>query len=81
MVSSTLEVQLSNSVDFYGVIYAPNAHVVNNSDVDFSGTIMAQEVTFNSSVQFHYDEAVSDLSFLDGMEIVFNSTLSSTLVR
>ena len=40
-----------------------------------------QEVTFNSSVQFHYDEAVSDLSFLDGMEIVFNSTLSSTLVR
>jgi len=33
MVSSTLEVQLNSSVDFYGVIYAPNAHVVNNSSV------------------------------------------------
>ncbi|MCH6567086.1 MAG: hypothetical protein IH801_01815 [Nitrospinae bacterium] len=81
MISSTGDVQLNSSVNFYGVIYAPNARVVNNSGVEFYGSIMADEVTFNSSVQFHYDEALSDLAFLDGVEIVFNSTLSSTLVR
>jgi len=81
MISSTGDVQLNSSVDFYGVIYAPNAHVVNNSDVEFYGSIMADEVSLNSSVQVHYDEALSDLSFLDGMEIAFDGTVSSTLVR
>ena len=81
MVSSTLEVQLNSSVDFSGVIYAPNAHVVNNSSVDFYGSIMAEEVTLNSSIEFHYDEAVSDLAFLDGMEVASSGTASSTLVR
>ena len=81
MISSTLEVQLNSSVDFSGVIYAPNAHVVNNSNVSYYGAIFGQEVTLNSSIAFHYDEALSDLAFLDGVEIVFNSTLSSTLVQ
>ena len=81
MISSTGDVQLNSSVNFYGVIYAPNAHVVNNSGVEFYGSIMAEEVTLNSSVQVHYDEAVSDLAFLDGMEVASSGTASSTLVR
>ena len=81
MISSTGDVQLNSSVNFYGVIYAPNAHVVNNSGVEFYGSIMAEEVTLNSSVQVHYDEAVSDLAFLDGMEVASSGTASSSLVR
>ncbi len=83
MVSSTLEVQLNSSVDFSGVIYAPNAHVVNNSSVDFYGSIMAEEVTLNSSIEFHYDESLGDVDYLDGLQIATGSGggASSTLVR
>ncbi len=81
MISSTGDVQLSSSVNFYGVIYAPNAHVVENSGVEFYGSIMGQEVTLTSSVQVHYDEALSDLAFLDGIEIASDGTVSSILVR
>ncbi|MEE9520040.1 MAG: collagen-binding domain-containing protein, partial [bacterium] len=68
-VSSTLEVQLNSSVDFSGVIYAPNAHVVENSGVEFYGSIMAQEVTLNSSVAVHYDEALDELALLKNVGI------------
>ena len=81
MVSSIEDIDFNSSAEFYGIIYAPNAHVVLNSSVGFYGAIMAQEITLNSSVVVHYDEALEDMDFLDGVEIVFNSTLSSTLVQ
>ncbi len=69
MISSTDDVQLSSSVNFYGVIYAPNAHVVNDSDVEFYGSIMADEVTLNSSVAVHYDESLYELALLKNVGI------------
>ncbi len=65
MISATSEMQLYSSVNFYGVIYAPDVRVVSNSSVNIYGSIMAQEVTFNSSVEVHYDEALDELAFLN----------------
>ena len=69
MISSTLEVQLGNSVDFYGVIYAPDAHVVSNSNVDFYGAVMGEEVSLNSSGAVHYDESLYELALLKNVGI------------
>ena len=81
MVSSIEDVQFNHNVDFYGIIYAPNAHVVLNSGVDFYGAIMAQEITLNSSVVVHYDESLGDIALLSDVEILPGNTVSSVLVQ
>jgi hypothetical protein len=50
----------SNSV-FYGIIYAPLAHVVLNSNADVSGSARGRYVTGDSNLTFHYDEDLDDL--------------------
>ncbi len=80
-VSSIEDVQFHSSTDFYGIIYAPDAHVVNNSSVDFYGGIMAQEVTLNSSGVVHYDESLDDMDLVNGVEFASGGTASSTLVQ
>ena len=78
-VSSIEEVSINSSTDFYGVIYAPNAQVVINSSSNFFGALMADEVTFNSSVEFHYDESLNDNALLDGL--VSSAFSNSILVQ
>ena len=81
MVSSIEDVQFNHDVDFYGIIYAPNAHVVLNSGVGFYGAIMAQEITLNSAVVVHYDESLGDIALLSDVEILPGNTVSSVLVQ
>jgi len=80
-VSSIEDVQFHSSTDFYGIIYAPDAHVVNNSSVDFYGGIMAQEVTLNSSVVVHYDESLDDMDLVNGVNVASGGASISTLVQ
>ena len=80
MISSTGDVQLNNGIDFYGVIYAPDAHVVSNSSVDFYGAVMGEEVTLNSSGAVHYDEALDELALLKNVGIDV-ATIRSILVQ
>lgn len=80
-VSSIEDVQFHSTTDFYGIIYAPNAHVVLNSSVDFYGAIMAQEITLNSSVVGHYDESLGDIALLSDVEILPGNTVISVLVQ
>ena len=81
LISSNEEVKIKSSVDFHGVIYAPNAHVVNDSSVDFFGAIFGDEVTLNSSVEIHYDEALGNNNFLNSMVSFGGSFASSVLVQ
>ena len=81
MVSSIEDVQFNHDVDFYGIIYAPNAHVVLNSGVGFYGAIMAQEITLTSSVVVHYDESLGDITLISDVEVLPGNTVSSVLVQ
>ncbi len=81
LISSNEEVKIKSSVDFHGVIYAPNAHVVNDSSVDFFGAIFGDEVTINSTVEIHYDEALEYNNFLNSMVSFGGSFASSVLVQ
>ena len=69
MASSAEVVQFNHNVDFYGVLYAPNAHVMNGSSVNFYGAVMGEEVTLSSSVAVHYDESLYGLALLKNVGI------------
>jgi hypothetical protein len=45
----------SNSI-FYGMIYAPRAHVVLYSNAQIYGSVRGRFVTTDSNLEFHYDE-------------------------
>ena len=80
-VSSIEDVTINSSTDFYGVIYAPDAHVIINSSSNYFGALMADEVTFKSSMMFHYDESLDDMDLVNGVEFASGGTASSTLVQ
>jgi hypothetical protein len=50
----------SNSV-FYGMIYAPRAHVVLYSNAEIYGSVRGRFVTTDSNLAFNYDEDLDDL--------------------
>ncbi len=76
MVSSN-DVKLNSNADFIGVVYAPNTTAFINSSSHIYGTIMADEVDINSSVQVHYDEALHDNAFLYSLLNTGSSGFSS----
>ncbi len=69
MVSGTGEVIINSSVEFYGVIYAPDTDVLVDSSVTFYGVVFADSVTFNSSAGFHLDEALEEVALLSDLGI------------
>ncbi len=81
LVSSNADVTIGSGAEFHGVIYAPNSKAVLESGVSFSGSIMAHEVTLDSSAQVHYDESLDDMDLVNGVEFASGGTASSTLVQ
>jgi len=69
LVSGNGEVKINSSVDFYGVIYAPDTDVLVDSSVTFYGVVMADSVTINSSAEFHLDEALEEVALLNDLGI------------
>ena len=57
--SSCSEIEIKNSGDFYGAIYAPDAYVELKNSGDIYGSVVADEVIIFSSAAFHYDEALA----------------------
>ena len=81
LVSGNGSVRINSSVDFYGVIYAPDANVVVDSSVSFYGGLMADVVTIKSSVDFHLDEALDEVALLNDIGIaVASSGISSRIL-
>ncbi len=50
----------SNNI-FYGVIYAPRAHVYMDSNADIAGSVRGRFVTTLSNLGFTYDEDLDEL--------------------
>jgi hypothetical protein len=51
--------QVNASVDWYGVIYAPDTDIQLNGSADFYGAIIGATIDGSGSVEVHYDEDVS----------------------
>lgn len=62
--SSQQDFVVTDSQQFNGAVYAPNANVMfNGGDGVYYGAVTAKNITFNANnVKFHFDEALSDLA-------------------
>ena len=66
-------IDLKNSSDIYGVIYAPNADMTVHNKVDIYGSIIVNEIDIKNSGDVHYDKALKNTS-LDDEAIYFTIT-------
>ena len=55
---------INASVDWYGIVYAPNTDFQMNGSADFFGAVVGAAIDASGSVAVHYDEDVS--AVLDG---------------
>ena len=55
------KITIDSNTGFYGVIYAPRAHIVINSNTNIHGSIRGSYVTLDSNVGFMYDEDLDNL--------------------
>ena len=42
------------------VVYAPNANVIISGNANFNGAAVANNITLNGGIYFHYDEGLAD---------------------
>jgi hypothetical protein len=64
-LDSCENVSLSNSVDFYGTIYAPTADVVIDNSTNVYGAIIAGSFVQNNSTNLNYDASLRDVDVTD----------------
>lgn len=60
----TQNIAVSGNGVYSGIIYAPQGHVTMNgggNSGNVSGSIVANDITLNGSVKFHYDESLGNL--------------------
>jgi hypothetical protein len=55
------KVTIDSNSGFYGVIYAPRAHLVINSNTSVHGSVRGSYVTLESNAAFMYDEDLDKL--------------------
>jgi len=58
-------IDLKNSCDFYGAIYAPNADVVMMNSADAYGSVVSKSFEQKNSASFNYDVALRDAGMDD----------------
>lgn len=58
-------IDLKNSCDFYGAIYAPNADVVMMNTADAYGSVVSKSFEQKNSAAFNYDAALRDVGMDD----------------
>ena len=59
----TTKVDLSNNVEFYGFIYAPNAMIEVKNNDNIYGNLVGKEVKIWNNGAVHYDKALMDQDF------------------
>ena len=59
----TTKVDLSNNVEFYGFIYAPNAMIEVKNNDNIYGNLVGKEVKLWNNGGVHYDKALMDQDF------------------
>jgi hypothetical protein len=59
------EINLKNSADLYGVIYAPNAEMSVHNSVDAYGSFIVDDIELKNSGNIYYDKALRQVSVDD----------------
>ncbi len=54
-------IQMSNNLDLYGAVYAPDTEVVLSNSVEFFGAFVTKTMNLSNSTKVHYDEALQNL--------------------
>ncbi len=54
------EISISGGAGMTAAIYAPNANVTISGAANFNGAAVANQITLNGGVMFHYDEGLAD---------------------
>jgi hypothetical protein len=52
---------IKNSLNFYGVYYAPNADIIMHNEADIFGSISGYKFEMKKAGKMHYDVQLSDL--------------------
>ena len=58
---ATIDGSLGGTTEFYGGMYAPNAHIDIGGNAEIYGSVIAQEVVTSGEPSIHYDESLGDL--------------------
>ena len=66
--ATTRRVDFTGGVDYYGLIYAPEADFVTSGGTHFFGTVIGRSITANGQGGLHFDESLT----LQAGEPVFN---------
>jgi hypothetical protein len=56
------QINLKNSSDLYGVIYAPNAEMIVHNSVDAYGSFIVEDFELKNSSEIYYDKALQQVS-------------------
>ena len=56
------QINLKNSSDLYGVIYAPNAEMIVHNSVDAYGSFIVEDFELKNSGEIYYDKALQQVS-------------------
>ena len=64
-LDSCNDMRFKNSSDFYGAIYAPNAHVTFDNSAEAFGAVAARKFEQKNSATFNYDASLRDVSVND----------------
>ncbi len=54
------EISIHGGAGMTAVVYAPNANLTISGNANFNGAAVANQITLNGGVQFHYDEGLAD---------------------
>ena len=66
-------IDLKNSSDFYGIVYAPEAEVIVHNSVDIYGSFIVDNFEMKNSGKVYYDKALKEVT-LDDEAIYFTIT-------
>ncbi len=61
-ISAKIDNGFGGTTQFYGGIYAPDAHIDINGNAEIFGSVIAGTAEVSGDVQVHYDEALGDLT-------------------
>lgn len=65
--SNCASIELFTSSDFYGAIYAPEAHIIMHNSADLYGAFISRSMEIKNTGEFvfHYDSALADVGIND----------------
>ena len=64
--SSPNGIQMSNNLNLYGAVYAPDTEVTLSNSVEFFGAFITKTMNLSNSTKVHYDEALQSLGGSSG---------------